>query len=91
MIRKVDGLVFGVDWFLRTFDGVIGKLDNLLKRLYRGGQFPLEICTKLEYNGDQKRVVLAPCPAAVDYLARSWKIDSAGEQGYREYVDLLAE
>ncbi len=89
MIRKSDGLEFGLSWYQSTFDKLVAKLMDALKKIYRGNiADALGLGWTLDNVG---RLVLSPDEDAIDYLGDQWKINEADESRREELAQLIAE
>ncbi len=90
MIRKEDGAEFGVEWYQSTFDALVSKMNFALERMYKGPTFaPVAMAWKPDNFG--RRWMLAPDEAAIDYLAKKWRLTQGNQRTCDEFADLVAK
>ncbi len=91
LIRKSDGIEFGVPWYQAKFDGLVDKLSQLLATLYGGKIYaPLHMCWGPD-SACKGRRVLVKEPAAMSYLGRLWKVSERDQEACTEFSRLVGE
>lgn len=92
LIRKSDGITFGLPWYHKIFDALVTKLERLLSSIYCGFVFaPMLMCWEADLVAGQGRRKLSPDSAGLAYLARAWNVERPNPEKLIEFAALVGE
>lgn len=89
LIRKSDGVEFGLAWHRNLFESLVIKISRLLMRIYRGSIWqPMAMSWSEESKGRQS---LSPDPFAIALLSERWDIQNADADTASQFAGLVGE
>lgn len=93
LIRKSDGITFGLTWYQRIFDALVAKLERLLSTIYCGFVFaPVLMCWEVDRVAGKGRRVLSSDADAIGYLEQKWNVWRRPDQEkFNEFSELVGE